>query len=55
MGNAWRSTATPRRREKPVETSKTDKQTHNGLLKTPCISEESQESNASSDSDSDVI
>jgi len=56
MGNAWRSTAAPRPRGKPVETLKNnDKSMCNGLLKTPCHSEESQESDGSnSDSDSDV-
>lgn len=54
MGNAWRSTATPRRREKAVEVTKSDKQICNGL-KAPCHSEESQESEGSnSDSDSEV-
>lgn len=54
MGNNWRSTATPRRREKPVEVHKNDQQICNGL-KAPCHSEESQESDRSnSDSDSDV-
>ncbi|ODM98315.1 Histone-lysine N-methyltransferase ASH1L [Orchesella cincta] len=53
MGNAWRSTAAPRPRGKPVETQKNDKPMCNGL-KTPCHSEESQESDGSnSDSDSD--
>ncbi|CAL8088245.1 unnamed protein product [Orchesella dallaii] len=53
MGNAWRGTAAPKPRGKPVETQKNDKPMCNGL-KTPCHSEESQESDGSnSDSDSD--